>query len=271
MQRSKNFKFDITLSRKRYDRKPDSIDYRQMSWERKHLTLSDFISHVSCGYSYCHIYHNNRRLKSKFLYSQVVSIDVDKSTVSLRAFLADCQLKPTFAYETFSNCLNGPQSYRLVYIFEERLNAAQFVEMYDKLCRMTNLSDTRDHCGKVITQLMNGTNKGAYVWSSDIIYSVKNDLPIDSMPTDDEEALFSEIITPNTPDVKKTIYVKPSSNSLSFNNNNNISSTNQKQYKSNDPNWKKLLEDHKEAIDILGKGREFFLDFYHQIFRVTRW
>lgn len=269
----KNFKLEITLSKACYSRKPVRTDYERMSWVRKSIPLYDFIACIKAGYSYCHIYYNNSRKKNKFLYTQVVSIDVDKSMVSLQSFLADCTLKPTFAYETFSNCIYGPYSYRLVYVFEEKLNAKQFEEAYEKLCRLTELTDTRDHCGKVLSQLMNGTSRAAYVYQSNIIYSAISDLHLESMEEDNTCALFTETpfkinTKPHKKIAKATIgQYNPSTP------NNNIYNTqiNQKQYKSNDLNWKKLLEEHEEAIEILCNSREKFLDFYHQKFKVTRW
>lgn len=148
MEVNPNFKFDITLSNACYKQKPTAVDYRRMSWKRVTTSLNNFINCITAGYSYCHIYHGNRRVKNKFLYTQVVSIDVDNTDVELHRFICDCNLKPTFAYETFSNGKDGKISYRLVYVFKEHLNRYQFVEMYYKLCRMTNLTDTKDHCGK---------------------------------------------------------------------------------------------------------------------------
>ena len=258
------YQFEITLSQQRYDCKPDSVDYSQMKWRQTEILLSDFINRIKSGYSYCHIYHGSRRIKSKFLYTHVVSIDVDDTDVELLSFISESTLKPTFAYETFSNGKDGKYSYRLVFVFKERLNSKAFVEMYEKLCRMTNLTNTKDHCGKVLTQLMNGTHKDAYVYRSDIIYSAITDLPIGVMQEDkivDETSLFTKGISTS----------KPQYNSSILYNNINISSINQKQYKPKDQFWKELLHNFQEPIDMLMKDRKTFLDFYHQIFKVVRW
>ena len=103
-----NFKFDITVSEKSYKSKPTSADYCQMKWHQKKTSLRNFISMVMAGYSYCHIYVKNMRRKDKFLYTQVISIDVDNTDAELKDFYSRCQLKPTFAYETFSNAFSKP-------------------------------------------------------------------------------------------------------------------------------------------------------------------
>lgn len=267
MESNPNFKFDITLSNACYKQKPTAVDYRRMSWKRVPTSLSNFINSITAGYSYCHIYHGNRRIKSKFLYTQVVSIDVDDTNVELHRFISVCTLKPTFAYETFSNGKDGKFSYCLVFVFKEHLNSHQFVEMYDKLCRMTNPTDTKDHCGKVLTQLMNGTTKTAYVYRSNNIYSAIDDLPIDSYSISNQsEALFTETIAP----IPTKLIKSPLNSSIPYNNI-NISHNTQKQYKPKEPFWKELHDKYGEALDMLLNDRQQFLDFYHQIFKVTRW
>lgn len=227
-----NFKFEVSLSCDCYKKKPDAVDYRRMGWQRVNISLSDFINHITTGYSYCHIYHGDRRTKNKFLYTQVVSIDVDDTEISLSTFIAGTTLKPTFAYETFSNGVDGKYSYRLVFVFKEKLNRTAFVEMYDKLCRMTNLTETKDHCGKVLTQLMNGTNKQAYVYRSNNIYSAIDDLPIESMA---ECTVTNNVPLFTTDTIIKSKPSTPHKPSINTHNINNISSNNQKQYKPKEP------------------------------------
>lgn len=88
--------------------------------EQETVSVSRFIDYIISGHSYCHIYKHNRRRKDCFLYTNIVSIDVDKTETSLCDFLATTDLKPTFAYETFSNGKDNCYSYRLVFIFEEK-------------------------------------------------------------------------------------------------------------------------------------------------------
>lgn len=134
-----NFKFDITVSEKSYKSKPTSADYCQMKWHQKKTSLRNFISMVMAGYSYCHIYVKNMRRKDKFLYTQVISIDVDNTDAELKDFYSRCQLKPTFAYETFSNGVDDKFSYRLVYVFKEKIKARALEQIYDKICRMASV------------------------------------------------------------------------------------------------------------------------------------
>lgn len=157
----KDYRFDVWLSQDAYQSKPTVADYKSMKWNGVELTLDEFKEYIKIGHSYCHIYRGGRRLKRDFLFSQVVSIDVDDTTVSLKDFVEVCPLKPTIGYESFSNGVNDLYSYRLVYILEDKLSAIQYPLVYDKICNLCKLTNTKDHCGKVLTQLMNGTNANA--------------------------------------------------------------------------------------------------------------
>ena len=265
MKKLSNFKFDVWLSRKGYQQKPTTIDYRGMSWEQRTVSLSDFIANIRCGHSYCHIYYGRKRLKSKFKHSHVISIDVDDAAVPMEQFVANCQLKPTFTYETFSNSPElGIYRYRVVYIIKEALNAAAFGEMYDKISRMIGLENTKDKCGKVPSQVMNGTNSDAKVFRSDIIYSAVDDLPVESYKCDNNsDALFD-----------KTTFTSPSNNSVSVVSSpyiNNIHSITSKQYKSKEPLWTFFKDDDYEPLTRLQESREDFLRYYGQHYSLTRW
>lgn len=234
MERNPEFKFDVTLSHKGYDHKPTNVDYRTMQWVRRRPSINDFVALISAGYSYCHIYYGSRRVKKKFKQTQTVSIDVDESEVSLQEFITTCSPKPTFAYETFSNNnICGKYRFRLVYIFNEPLDGNTFVQMYDKLCGMLDLADTKDHCGRVLTQLMNGTSQHAYFYRSNIIYSSVTDITVP-----ETESLMSSIPRGLFP--RKTLNpLTPLTNPASINiraeksyNNNITYHNNNKQYKS---------------------------------------
>ena len=177
MQSDNSFEFEISISQIGYTSKPSSSDYATMKWSRETVSISQFIHYIITGHNYCHIYKHNRRCKDCFLYTNIVSIDVDKTETSLSGFLGTTDFKPTFAYETFSNVKDNIYSYRLAFIFKEKLNADTFVKIYEQLCILTGLSATKDHCGKVITQLMNGTSKNAYRYASSIIYSLETNFP----------------------------------------------------------------------------------------------
>ena len=222
------------------------------------LSITQFISKIRQGYSYCHVFYNNRRTNNNFIQTNVISIDIDKNTICLADFIDSILLKPTFAYETFSNGLDERYSYRIVYVIREPLNKNCYIELYEKICRMTNLTKTADSCGKTLAQLMNGTKYDAYIYRSGIVYSIIDDLPLESKGQIDYK---NEIV--------QTIY-----NPIIQNNNYNnkiISSNNQKQYntkftfcKSSDSYLMDLVDEITEI------GRAEFLQKYKNIYKLIR-
>lgn len=67
-------------------------------------------------------------------------------------------MKPTIAYTTFSNGKDGLYSYRLLYCFEEKIQAQDYERLYNHICGYIGQSETKDHCGRVLSQLMNGNS-----------------------------------------------------------------------------------------------------------------
>lgn len=262
MQKKPQFKFDVSVSLRNYRNKPTSSDYASMRWNVKTLSVSNFISLILSGYSYCHIYFHNLRRKDKFLHTNIVSIDVDDTDVCLRDFTNTIQLKATFAYETFSNGTDETFSYRLVYVIKERMNAKCFVQVYEKICCMTGLSATKDHCGKCITQLMNGISPSSYCYRSDLIYSIVEDLPV--------EESFSLMIEKNSEGLIPLVHTDKSP--FNVTNNNILHNNIQKQYNTKVHNDKlRTAALDSMLASLREKGRKVFLDYCKPFYKLVRW
>lgn len=169
---SEHFKFDMSISDKCYDHKPTSEDYKSMSFHVENLNIEELIDRIKSGYSFCHIFRDNRRLKKNFVYTNAVFFDVDDNPKQMEAFVADCELKPSIAYTTVSDGKNGQNRFRLIYLFAEKIHyEGEYKVLYDALVNMINLENTKDNCGSLIAQLMNGNSSGNIrVYSSGLIY-----------------------------------------------------------------------------------------------------
>lgn len=154
MNQEKDFNFEITLSTKGYDHKPNANDYKMMKWSVKNIIVSDFIVFISKGHSYCHIYRNNHRSNNDFLYTNIVSIDIDDSTVPMETYVDGLMYKPTFAYTTPSDGVKGYR-FRLVYVFSDKITDTVYENLYYQILDVNGLS-IKDNCGRTKSQLMNG-------------------------------------------------------------------------------------------------------------------
>ena len=158
MKIKSDFEFEISISERAYCAKPKSEDYKSMKFRKVIVNPSKFMEYIRLGYSYCHVFKNDHRSNADFLYTYFVSIDVDDSHVSLANYLEKPYMKPTLAYTTFSNKKNGSYSYRLIYCFLEQIDAQMYEPLYKSICSYVGLANTKDNCGRVLSQLMNGNS-----------------------------------------------------------------------------------------------------------------
>lgn len=188
---SKN-KFEISISEQCYKMKPTSSDYAKMKFKKEELTLSEFSDKISRGYSFCHIFKENKRKNENFLYTNFVCVDVDDSKESLFDFLVGIEYQPTIAYTTFSNGIDDLYAYRLLYFFETDISKEMYPVLYDSICSQIGLSETKDNCGRKIAQLMNGNSKNDIeLITSNIIYSTSTFIDNIFLPNDSLEYISS--------------------------------------------------------------------------------
>lgn len=160
---NESYRFDISISDRCYDHKPTSEDYKSMSFHVENLSADELIDRIKSGHSFCHVFKDNRRTKKNFLYASAVFIDVDDSPQPMEVFLNGCEHKPSIAYTTFSDGKNGTYRFRLIYLFDKRISSAEeYKYLYYHIINMIGLEQTKDNCGSVTTQLMNG-NSSNYV------------------------------------------------------------------------------------------------------------
>ena len=127
MKTTTDYKFDICLSEKRYDHKPDrDNEVPHLKFYQITTDVEGLVNAVSKGYCYAPIfelrtfdmYHKHAK---DFRYSFLVSIDVDHVKADMNSMIDKLEFKPTFAYTSCSNGENGEFSYRLVYCFSEKI------------------------------------------------------------------------------------------------------------------------------------------------------
>ena len=167
------FCFNISISDRCYDHKPTLEDYKAMTFHVENLNADELLDRIREGYSICHIFKNNRRIKNNFMYTNEVFIDVDDSTIPMEELVKECELQPTIAYTTFSDGKNGLHRFRLIYVFGESIKSEEEYKcLYFNLLSLLHLENNKDNCGSSVTQLMNGNaSDNIRVYSSNKIYN----------------------------------------------------------------------------------------------------
>lgn len=173
---NESWRFNLSISDRCYSQKPTSVDYQSMSFHVETLNTTELVERIKCGYSICHVFQDNRRIKRNFLYTHAVFIDVDDSTVSMEDLIGRSEQKPTIAYTTFSDGRNGLYRFRLIYIMDVSVkNEQQYKNLYYYFINEINLDKNKDNCGSVISQLMNGNSSdNIRVYSSHYIYNTES-------------------------------------------------------------------------------------------------
>lgn len=171
---NESYRFDISISDRCYDHKPTDEDYHSMSFHVENLSADELIDRIKSGHSVCHVFKNNRRTKKNFLYTSVVFIDIDDSPLPMKVFLEGCVLKPSIAYTTSSNGVVGKGfRYRLIFVLDKKIKSEMlYKSLYSYITDQINLRDTKDDCGSICNQLMNGNTKiDIETYCSNVIYS----------------------------------------------------------------------------------------------------
>lgn len=185
-----NFNFDVCYTKSKYNSKPTNMECASMQYIFTHTNLIEFAKRISSGYGYCSIFDNDEfgnwgKSDKYFSYTQVISVDIDHSPISLNEALDKDKLKttPSMAYNTFSNDNNNNEySFRLVYLFDEPIEGVNKAKSYlYSVCKTVSdeLNIKVDANAQKVSQYFNGTND-INVFVSDYVYEL-DDFNLDNL------------------------------------------------------------------------------------------
>ena len=118
----------IGISNQCYEHKPTQDDIEKMRFTNREVSIDRFSSLISQGYSYTTVM-NGKRNRDNFACSYILTYDIDNSSTEMMDCINHLEYKPTFAYTSPSNGLEGYGCrYRLIYCLEEPITS--FNEYY---------------------------------------------------------------------------------------------------------------------------------------------
>ena len=161
MIRDIDYRFKVSMTKDPYKKKPDKKDYNKIAFERKELTIDDFVGAVECGYGYSYVYnqrefHISQKTKDNFRYTKLLAYDIDDTDCDFETALNECVYQPTIAYRTYSDGEEGKCSYRFVYLFDDYINDLNFNEIYTKVATLNGFKDLDE---RTYNQFYFGTDK----------------------------------------------------------------------------------------------------------------
>lgn len=161
----------ITLSTKNFTKKPKS-ELNNLTYSLEEITPIELYNKIIEGYCYqghydyqgTFTFKGSGSKKDHYIGSWVVSIDIDHFDDDMETYLKSLQIKPTFAYETFSNKKND-YCFRLCYCFnEEIIGKESYSRTYEAICDRNGIK-FYDKRATSPYQYFNGTNQTAnHVW-----------------------------------------------------------------------------------------------------------
>lgn len=130
MKTTTGFKFEVGISDKGYDHKPKRSEIKYLRYTKKAVDINDFLNYMLEGHCYTGVYSYDsfgmkQKTKKNYRYSYLVTIDVDHSQETMRELVDRIEFKPTCAYTSCRDGLEGESRFRLVYCFDERIEGKE--------------------------------------------------------------------------------------------------------------------------------------------------
>lgn len=184
MKTTTDYKFEVSISDKGYDHKPIDDEIRHLRFSKKTVDIDEFLNYMLEGHCFTGVYSYDslgmkRKTNENFRYSYLVTIDVDHSKETMNEMIDRLEFKPTCAYTSCRNGLEGESRFRLVYVFDERIEGK---EEYWNYVYAVLAANGLELDGKVIDnksreaiQYFNGNGTDTFEFAvTDIIYSKKD-------------------------------------------------------------------------------------------------
>ena len=186
---------NLSVSLKGYEKKPKGVEFAKIRYQERVFDTDSILKDLSYliknGHSFAHIYDIreksfsplNNLTKDKFLYTHIIPFDLDGVDISFEALKTKLTFLPNIIYTTFSHSKDkGKNRYRLLYIFNKRINGEQEYKMVYDCLNNQIISDMKsidenfdvkslDIAMQKISQIYLGSNPECELYSSPLFYS----------------------------------------------------------------------------------------------------
>ncbi|MEA4983219.1 MAG: hypothetical protein VB066_10945 [Paludibacter sp.] len=179
---SLNFKASVSLSN--YPQKPTSDDLIDMIFIRKELNHTELYQAIRNGHSICHVFNkqnfmNTNKTLQNFIEAYFIVLDFDGCSLTFDYVLNNAIIKPTIAFETFSNT-NEDIRFKMIYVLDEvirdknkykRMTEMVFNIAFNQTDKSELIKSLDPSC-YTANQMFHGTGKDKRVELSDTFISI---------------------------------------------------------------------------------------------------
>lgn len=147
--KTKDYRVQQNITKCTYSRyNPYSYTNLYQEWMQREMTLDELIRYIKEGHYWSALYNSFRIFSKKtFQSTHCVLLNVS-SLFTLEEYIMDLHKKglllPTFGY-TNNNVKNGLNTFKIVYCFENPIDAINFPSIYDAVCRKIGFNQG-DNC-----------------------------------------------------------------------------------------------------------------------------
>lgn len=197
--------FELSVSTSCFKEK-NGIKWGNVRYQRKNLTISEFVDLVRQGYCFCQSFHTDQatfgvreKKDCNFESAQMVFVDIDDSQTPMVEFIGKLSQQPTVAYTTPNNHTaksNWLYRFRLCYLFDEPISTIEEYSMvYDgvlqSICNDIPTFTMKDNCGRKASQQFGGNAlPDCELMEYGIVYSL-SDFPFQNNNVSSSFLLFS--------------------------------------------------------------------------------
>lgn len=180
MKTTNDYKFEVCISDRGYDHKPDrTTEVPKLHFSKRTIDVDDFLQYIHEGYCYTSIYTFDTfgmsgKTDNNYRYSYLVSIDIDHTQVPMNDMVDKLEYKPTLAYTSCNDGKDGECKYRLVYCFDDRIKGVgEYYNYVYSILDSNKLSiDDIDKRSLKASQYYNGNGTQTFDFTvTDIIYN----------------------------------------------------------------------------------------------------
>ena len=136
MEITHDYRFWVSLSTQKFDHKPNrETEVGKLRFSRIYTDIEGFAEGIAKGYCYAPIFKSatfcmGEKTDKNFDYSSFISIDIDHSKTDMNTMIENIKYRPTLAYTSCSNGLDGEYSYRLIYCFSDKIEGTREYSNY---------------------------------------------------------------------------------------------------------------------------------------------
>lgn len=179
------FRFTIAVSEQQYLNKPTREDniFSTIRFTPKEVTVPELLQYAKEGHAFSYIFNGKYedgkfpqkgKTTQSFISTSTIIYDFDDMEVEFYDFIDTLEYKPSFAYTTASNGLDGKgYRYRLGYVFHHPIASIEdFTTMYYAIMAANGFKfETKgtggvDKSSSLVTQVFFGTNPDADIYTS---------------------------------------------------------------------------------------------------------